>query len=66
MALSAGRLQMEFEAGYFQGEIREGFFVEEKMKRAWAAQMEVVNEVDKICKKHAWRGKAPGFHSMGR
>ncbi len=43
---------MEFEAGYFQGEIREGFFVEEKMKRAWAAQMEVVNEVDKICKKH--------------
>lgn len=43
---------MEFEKSYFQGEIREGFFVEEKMKRAWAAQIEVVKEIDRICKKH--------------
>ena len=43
---------MEFEENYFQGEIRKGFFVEEKMKRAWAAQIEVVIEIDRICKKH--------------
>lgn len=42
---------MEFEESYFQGEEREGFFVEEKMKRAWAAQLEVIKEVERICKK---------------
>lgn len=43
---------MEFDKSYFQGEEREGFFVEEKMKRAWAAQIEVIKEVERICMKH--------------
>lgn len=37
---------------YFCDEIREGFFVSETMKRFWAAQLAVLAEVDKICKKH--------------
>lgn len=43
---------MEFEESYFKGEEREGFFVEEKMKRAWAAQIEIIKEIERICKKH--------------
>lgn len=43
---------MQFDESYFQGEEREGFFVEEKMKRAWAAQIEVLEEVNRICSKH--------------
>ena len=36
----------------YAGEYREGFFVEEKMKRAWAAEMEVLKEIDRICNAH--------------
>ena len=43
---------MRFDDSYFQGEEREGFFVEDKMKRAWAAQIEVLEEIDRICSRH--------------
>lgn len=43
---------IEFDEKFFESEEREGFFIEEKMKRAWAAQMEVLREIDRICKKH--------------
>lgn len=43
---------MEFDTSYFKGEVREGFFVEEKMKRAWAAQIEIIKEIERICEKH--------------
>ncbi len=44
-----------FPNDFFQGEVREGFFVEKKMKCAWAAQLEVLAEIDRICKKHGIR-----------
>ena len=43
---------MEFTEEYFAGEIQEGFYVQPIMKRAWAAQLEVLQEIDRICKKH--------------
>lgn len=43
---------MEFPEHYFQKEIREGFAVEEMMKRAWAAELEVLCVIDRICKRH--------------
>lgn len=43
---------MHFDESYFIGEEREGFFVEETMKRAWAAQLEVIKEIERICKKY--------------
>lgn len=46
---------IEFDDKFFLGEEREGFYVEEKMKRAWAAQMEVLTELDRICKKEGIR-----------
>ncbi len=43
---------MVFDEKFFEGEEREGFFVEGMMKRAWAAQMEVLSEIDRVCKKY--------------
>ncbi len=43
---------MQAPEGYYEGEEREGFFVESMMKRAWAAQMEVLLAIDSVCKKH--------------
>lgn len=37
---------------YFEDEVREGFYVTGMVKRAWAAQIEVLSILDDICKKH--------------
>ena len=42
---------MYFEDSYFEGEERDGFYVEPMMKRAWAAQLEILQCVDEICKR---------------
>ena len=42
----------QFPEQYFEGETREGFFIEGKMKRAWAAGIEVLLEIDRICRKY--------------
>lgn len=38
-----------FPQDYFNGETRDGFYIEEKMKRAWAAQLEVLDEIKRVC-----------------
>ena len=43
---------MEFPDFYFEDEVREGFYVPSLMKRAWAAQMEVLEIVGRICEKY--------------
>lgn len=43
---------MEFIDSFFEDEVRDGFFVPSEIKRAWAAELEVLSEIDKICKKH--------------
>ena len=40
---------MEFPDSYFEDEVREGFYISSLMKRAWAAQMEVLEAVQTIC-----------------
>lgn len=37
---------------YFEPEVKDGFYVPSIMKRAWAAEMEVLAEVDRICRKY--------------
>ena len=44
--------KLVFEEGYFDDEEREGFLVESMMKRAWAAQLVVLQEIDRICRKY--------------
>ncbi len=43
---------LQFEESFFWGEEIDGFYVESEMKRAWAAQLEILAEIDRICKKH--------------
>lgn len=43
---------MHVPEGFLEGEIRSGFYVEREMKKAWAAELEVLHEVDRVCKKH--------------
>ena len=44
---------MKFPKEYFKKECRCGFEVPEMMKRAWAAQIEVLEVIDGICRKNA-------------
>lgn len=43
---------MEFPDSYFEDEVREGFFVPGMMKRSWAAQLEVLADIIKVCDRH--------------
>lgn len=48
-------MELSFNHEFFEDEIRDGFYVPSLMKRAWAGQLEVLSEIDKICKKHKLR-----------
>lgn len=43
---------MDFADSYFEDEIREGFYVPSIMKKAWAAQLEVLSVIHEICRKN--------------
>lgn len=43
---------MEFPDTYLEDEVREGFYIPSLMKRAWAAQMELLEIVGEVCRKH--------------
>lgn len=43
---------MEFSHEYFDDEIREDFYVSGLMKRLWAANLEVISDVAKVCDKY--------------
>ena len=43
---------MYFDPSYFKEEEREGFIIKPMIKKAWAAQLEVLQVIDEICKKH--------------
>lgn len=43
---------IKFDKKFFHGSIRDGYFVNSDRKRLWAADLEVLMEIDRICKKH--------------
>ena len=43
---------MHFEESYFKGEERDGFYIKPMMKRAWAAQLEILQVIDRICQRN--------------
>lgn len=43
---------MQFPKSFFEDEVRDGFYVSSMIKRAWAAQLEILEDIDKVCKKH--------------
>ena len=56
---------MEFSADYFKTEVRDGFEIPAMMKRAWAAQMEVLHVVAGVCKNNGIRYFADGGTLLG-
>lgn len=43
---------LDFPSKFFESEVRSGYFISEKMKRFWAASIEVLFQVIKIAEKH--------------
>lgn len=43
---------IQFPSEFFADEVREGFYVSSMTKRYWAAQLTVLGEIDKICRKY--------------
>lgn len=43
---------LEFQEGFFEQEIREGFYIDTTMKMAWAAGLEVLQRIAEICDRH--------------
>lgn len=56
---------MNFDEAYFEGEEREGFYIEPMMKRAWAAQLEVLKQIDDICERNNIEYFADGGTLLG-
>lgn len=46
---------LKFNDDYFETEKRDGYVVERLTKHAWAAEMEVLAEIDSVCKRHGLR-----------
>ena len=45
-------MEMNFPETWFDDEVRDGFYISGIIKRSWAAQLEMLNEIEKICEKH--------------
>ena len=46
---------MIFPNSYFEDEVRDGFFVTGIMKKCWAAQLEVLSDISRVCKRYGIR-----------
>lgn len=53
--------ELSFAPEWFAPEVREGFYVSEMMKRYWAAQLKVLQEIDAVCRRH----EIPWFMDYG-
>jgi lipopolysaccharide cholinephosphotransferase len=45
-------MELNIPENFFEGEIRDGFYVDRMMKKNWACQIKVLAEIDRVCKKH--------------
>lgn len=43
---------LSFGENFFQAEIREDFQIDVTMKTVWAAELEVLSEIAKVCERH--------------
>lgn len=43
---------MKFPYSYFEDEVKDGYYVDSLMKCCWAAQEEILDTIDRICRKH--------------
>lgn len=43
---------LEFQEGFFEQEVRDGFYLDATMKTLWAAELEVLQKVAEVCDRH--------------
>ena len=43
---------LEFQEGFFEQEVRSGFYIDTTMKTVWAAELEVLQRIAEICDRH--------------
>lgn len=46
---------MNHNIDFFKDEIRNGFYIPTAIKQSWAAQLDILGEIDRICSKHGIR-----------
>ncbi len=56
---------MQFPKSYFEDEVRDGFYIPAMMKRAWAAQLEVLSDIERVCEKYHLHYQADWGTLMG-
>ena len=56
---------MNREREFFYDEVREGFYIPGIMKRAWGANLTILSEIDRICKKYEIPYYAAGGTLLG-
>lgn len=56
---------MFFDEEFFKGEERDGFYIRPMIKRAWAAQLEVLDVISDICDQHGLRWFADSGTLLG-
>ena len=57
--------QLSFPKEYFYDEVRDGFYINGMMKRCWAAQLEILADIDEVCTRHGLRYMADWGTMMG-
>ena len=43
---------LSFPASFFRPEVRNGFYISTMMKRYWAGQLQMMADIDKLCRRH--------------
>ena len=52
---------MNIQDSFLEPEVRDGFYIPTVMKQAWASQLKILKEIDRVCKKY----KIPYFADWG-
>ena len=56
---------MDRSIDFFRDEVRNGFYIPTAIKQAWAATLDVLENIDKICTKHGIRYFADWGTALG-
>lgn len=56
---------MYFDPSFFEAETRDGFYIKSMMKKVWAEQLEVLHQLDLICRRHGIPYFAEGGTLLG-
>ena len=56
---------MQLPTGFLQSEYRDGYFVDETMKKVWAVELELLEQFQTVCKRHGLQYYAIGGTLLG-